>query len=143
MTSLGLSSVLRHLGRERWRPSRCQASVSSTHAVRDPNQTNPTHNPNLHAANHVLSINFSLTALDALAQVKRGLRSLFGRRKKKKQPPQPEPTPSSNDEPTATTTAAAAAPVEAPTTSNRSIVEAEEATKTGSSLFPVRPHVKK
>lgn len=69
--------------------------------------------------------------LDALAQVKRGLRSLFNRRKKKKQPTQPEPDPSSYNAPTQTTTAAAApAPVEAPTTSNRDIEAAEDATDT-------------
>lgn len=64
-------------------------------------------------------------ALDALAQVKRGLRGLFSRRKKKKQPPKPEPTPSSD------TPAAPFSPVEAPTTSKRSVSEAEDAPEPG------------
>ena len=98
--------------------------------------------PSLHSTttNHILIKCSSLIAVDALAHVKKGLRSLFSRRKKKKPPKQPEPTPCSNEAPTHTTAAAAAAaaatPVEAPATSNRSIDEAEDATETGSSLFP-------
>lgn len=141
MISLGLSSVLPHLGRERWRLSRCQASVSN-HSCRQSSPSpanNPINDPNSHSTNHLLNFHLSPIALDALAQAKRGLRSLFSRGKKKKQPAQLEPTPSSDNAPTQTTTAAAAAAVEVSATSNRSVTEAEHAPPKGVSLVPRVP----
>ena len=125
MNSPGLSSVLRLSGRERRRSSTCQESVSSTPGRHTPTKPpGQTSNPAFHSPNPLANYHFSHIALDALAQVKRGLRSLFSRRKKKKQPAQPEPTPSSNNPPTQTLTAPAVAPVEAPTTSKRSSTDA-------------------
>ncbi|KAI4265061.1 MAG: hypothetical protein L6R38_009679, partial [Xanthoria sp. 2 TBL-2021] len=84
----------------------------------DPNSHS--HQRSLKAISQTFQLTVFPSAPDALAQVKRGLRSLFGRKKRQQQQQQEEaqqqkPTQTSNATPTITTTAPPAAAAAAAT----------------------------